>query len=171
MKINLDSNGQLIWEPGIVMQTICEISITKYPFDKQHCSLRRNKVDTTGYYPNGEWDITDTEVRLYSPEDGSYNSGEILPGAEAVIKLRRKPIFYILSTILPIAMLSVLNLLVFLLPPNTGEKITLAVTVLLSFTHPSASEEDALTTTPPECLSCYVAVLIKILSLRKKGSL
>ena len=150
MLLSLDYDGTLIWEPGIVMQTICEVNIAKYPFDHQHCAIRvmswmytntslhvrveKTTVDVTGYYPNGEWDLSSTSVKAYSPEDGSYNSGEILPGAEAMLKLRRRPVYYIISTILPISMLSLLNVLVFMLPMNTGEKMTLAVTVLLSFT-------------------------------------
>ena len=150
MLINLDHNGQLIWEPGLITQTVCEVNIAKYPFDKQHCAIRvmswmytnksmnvyveRKTIDMTNYYPNGEWDLAATSVRDYSPDDGSYNTGEVLPGAEAVVELRRRPVYYIISTILPISMLSLLNVLVFMLPTNTGEKMTLAVTVLLSFT-------------------------------------
>jgi hypothetical protein len=33
MFLNLDFEGQMIWEPGVVMQTICEVDIAKYPFD------------------------------------------------------------------------------------------------------------------------------------------
>ena len=39
-----------------------------------------------------------------------------------------------LNTIVPVVMLSLLNVLVFLLPASSGEKMALAVTVLLSFT-------------------------------------
>ncbi|CAG2196005.1 unnamed protein product [Mytilus edulis] len=150
MYINLDYTGLMIWEPGVVMQTICEVDIAKYPFDHQFCGIRvmswmhtnrslnvvveKNTVDVTNYYPNGEWDLASTSVSAFSPDDGSYNHGEILPGAEAVLRLRRRPVYYIISTILPISMLSLLNVLVFLLPTSTGEKMTLAVTVLLSFT-------------------------------------
>lgn len=150
MLLNLDHNGYLIWEPGLITQTICEVNIAKYPFDSQHCSIRlmswmhtnrslqvsvaSDSIDTTNYYPNGEWDLVGTLVKAFSPEDGSYNVGEILPGAEAIIELRRRPVYYIISTMLPISMLSLLNVLVFMLPTNTGEKMTLAVTVLLSFT-------------------------------------
>lgn len=150
MFLNLDFEGQMIWEPGVVMQTICEVDIAKYPFDYQDCGIRvmswmhtnrfmnvvveKDTIDVQNYYPNGEWDLESTSVTAYSPDDGSYNHGEILPGAEAVLRLRRRPVYYIISTILPISMLSLLNVLVFLLPTNTGEKMTLAVTVLLSFT-------------------------------------
>jgi hypothetical protein len=43
----------------------------------------------------GEWDLESTSVTAYSPDDGSYNHGEILPGAEAVLRLRRRPVYYI----------------------------------------------------------------------------
>ena len=42
--------------------------------------------------------------------------------------------FYILNIILPCIMLSILQLCVFLAPPPSGEKISLSITVLLSFT-------------------------------------
>lgn len=73
MLLNLDHEGQIIWEPGLITQTICEVNIAKYPFDSQHCSIRvmswmhtnrslqvsvaSNSIDTTNYYPNGEWDL------------------------------------------------------------------------------------------------------------------
>ena len=48
--------------------------------------------------------------------------------------LKRKPLFYVLNIILPCVMLSILQLMVFLVPPSAGEKVSLGVTVLLSFT-------------------------------------
>ena len=42
--------------------------------------------------------------------------------------------FYILNIILPCIMLSILQLCVFLAPPPSGEKISLSITMLLSFT-------------------------------------
>ena len=48
--------------------------------------------------------------------------------------LKRKPLFYILNILLPCVMLSILQLSVFLVPPAAGEKVSLGVTVLLSFT-------------------------------------
>ena len=51
-----------------------------------------------------------------------------------MVHLRRKRTFYILNTIIPVVMLSLLNVLVFILPADCGERMALAVTVLLSFT-------------------------------------
>nr|KAG5686008.1 hypothetical protein BaRGS_021365 [Batillaria attramentaria] len=55
-------------------------------------------------------------------------------GVTFVVHLRRKRTFYILNTIIPVVMLSLLNVLVFILPADCGERMALAVTVLLSFT-------------------------------------
>ena len=48
------------------------------------------------------------------------------------ISLKRRPWFHILSFILPCALLSVLNLLVFILPTVSGEKISFSITNLLA---------------------------------------
>ena len=61
-------------------------------------------------------------------------AGTAHTGVTFRIKLQRKRTFYVLNTIIPVVMLSLLNVLVFLLPASSGEKMALAVTVLLSFT-------------------------------------
>ena len=45
-----------------------------------------------------------------------------------------QPLYYILNILLPCVMLSMLILLVFCMPPDGGEKVSLSITVLLSFT-------------------------------------
>ncbi|XP_046547069.1 CHRNA7-FAM7A fusion protein-like [Haliotis rubra] len=47
--------------------------------------------------------------------------------------MKRKTLFYIVNMILPIVFLSLLNSLVFALPANSGEKITLCISVMLSY--------------------------------------
>ena len=47
--------------------------------------------------------------------------------------MRRKPLYYVMNIMLPCLMLSLLDLLVFCLPPESGEKVSLGITVLLSF--------------------------------------
>ena len=50
------------------------------------------------------------------------------------IYLKRKPLFYLVNVILPCMMLGFMQLLTFLTPPEAGEKISLSITILLSFT-------------------------------------
>ena len=47
--------------------------------------------------------------------------------------LERKARYTILNVLIPIILLSLMDLLVFWLPPESGEKVSLGITVLLSF--------------------------------------
>ena len=47
--------------------------------------------------------------------------------------LKRKAQYTIINVVIPIILLSVMGLLVFCLPPESGEKVSLGITVLLSF--------------------------------------
>ncbi|KAK6187535.1 hypothetical protein SNE40_005537 [Patella caerulea] len=49
------------------------------------------------------------------------------------ISLSRYPLFYVLTIILPICLLAVLNPVVFLVPAESGEKISLSVSILLAY--------------------------------------
>ena len=47
--------------------------------------------------------------------------------------LERKARYTIINVLIPIIILSVMDLLVFWLPPKSGEKVSLGITVLLLF--------------------------------------
>ncbi|GFR82082.1 neuronal acetylcholine receptor subunit alpha-7 [Elysia marginata] len=149
MLISVKSSGMVHWEPGIITETSCAVNIGKYPFDTQVCDIRfltwmhTNKTLTVGpeidkinmdaLLPNGEWDITRTEAKEYR-YPSTYRMGTDHTGVTFVVHLRRKRFFYVLNTIIPVVMLSCLNVLVFILPSDCGERMALAVTVLLAFT-------------------------------------
>ncbi|BFZ12948.1 hypothetical protein BsWGS_15987 [Bradybaena similaris] len=149
MLISVKSSGMVHWEPGIITETSCAVNIGKYPFDTQVCDIRfltwmhTNKTLTVGpevdvinldaLLPNGEWDITKTEANVYR-YPSTYRPGTDHTGVTFVVHLRRKRFFYVLNTIIPVVMLSCLNVLVFILPSDCGERMALAVTVLLAFT-------------------------------------
>ncbi|XP_025076409.1 neuronal acetylcholine receptor subunit beta-2-like isoform X2 [Pomacea canaliculata] len=149
MLVSIAHTGHMSWEPGILTKTICEVNIGKYPFDFQSCEIKfltwmhTNKTldvqpgsDSVGLdacIPNGEWDITQAVAEPYF-YPSTYRPGTAHTGVTFRIRLHRKRTFYVLNTIIPVVMLSLLNVLVFLLPASSGEKMALAVTVLLSFT-------------------------------------
>ena len=60
----------------------------------------------------------------------SYTVAEIHFG----IALTRKPLYYILNTIIPSVVLAVLSTLTFLVPNDSGEKLSMGVAILLAFT-------------------------------------
>ena len=49
------------------------------------------------------------------------------------IHLRRRPLYFILHNIVPILLISCLSLYVYILPPESGEKISLGVTIVFSY--------------------------------------
>lgn len=85
----------------------------------------RKGIELFEYEPNSEWDIVST------------NWKEEFTSVEASItfelKIKRKPLYVILAVILPIAMLALLNICVFVLPCDSGEKASYAITVFLAF--------------------------------------
>ena len=50
----------------------------------------------------------------------------------SLLQLERRPLFYLLNLIFPCSVISTVAILTFLLPPESGEKVSLCITVLLS---------------------------------------
>lgn len=92
---------------------------------------RTAEVDLSNYVANGEWDLL--EARIVRNVVYYSCCVEPFPDVTITIIIRRKTLYYMYNVILPCMMMSVLTLLVFCLPPDSGEKIALGVTVLLAF--------------------------------------
>ncbi|XP_074540293.1 neuronal acetylcholine receptor subunit alpha-7-like isoform X2 [Halichoeres trimaculatus] len=131
--------------PGIFIST-CNVDVRWFPFDIQRCELKfgswtfdgwlldiqMKEADVSGYMPNGEWDLL--EVPGGRHEIFYDCCAEPYPDVTFVVTLRRRTLFYALNLLIPCVLLSSMTLLVFLLPANSGEKISLGITVLLSLT-------------------------------------
>ncbi|RUS86580.1 hypothetical protein EGW08_005661 [Elysia chlorotica] len=76
------------------------------------------------YVTNGEWEIISTKVSVVS-EWG-------LAGFQVEIVIQRRSGFFILNIVMPVVLLSFLNIVVFLIPVDSGEKISYGITVLLA---------------------------------------
>ena len=50
------------------------------------------------------------------------------------IELKRKPFYYVMNVIIPTVVLALLSTLTFLIPADSGEKLSMGVSVLLAFT-------------------------------------
>lgn len=124
------------------------MDITFFPFDHQNCSLKfgswtydkakidlliiGSKVDMNDFWENNEWEIVDASGYKH---DIKYNCcEEIYTDITYSFYIRRLPMFYTINLILPCLFLSFLTVLVFYLPSDCGEKVTLCISVLLSLT-------------------------------------
>ena len=89
-------------------------------------------MDLSGYYRSFIWDILSVPARrneVYYP-----CCPEFYPDVTFTITIRRKTLFYTVNLIIPCVAISFLTVLVFYLPSDSGEKITLCISILLSLT-------------------------------------
>ncbi|XP_028441692.1 CHRNA7-FAM7A fusion protein isoform X2 [Perca flavescens] len=90
------------------------------------------EADITGYIANGEWDLVEVPGRR---NERFYDCcKEPYPDVTFTVVMRRRTLYYGLNLLIPCVLISTLALLVFLLPADSGEKISLGITVLLSLT-------------------------------------
>ena len=152
-KANLYSNGTVVWKPPTMFRSTCEIDVEYFPFDIQTCFLRfgswtyagdeveirhvsqkRRKIDIgidlSQFYKNVEWDIID--VPAYYNENYYECCQEPYPDITFKIAMRRKILFYLVNLILPVALMTFMTVLVFYLPADSYEKVTLSISILTS---------------------------------------
>ncbi|KAK9513101.1 hypothetical protein O3M35_001366 [Rhynocoris fuscipes] len=138
-------NGEVLWVPPAIYQSSCTIDVTYFPFDQQTCIMKfgswtfngdqvslalynsKNFVDLSDYWKSGTWDIIEVPAYL-NVYEGKPTETDIT----FYIIIRRKTLFYTVNLILPTVLISFLCVLVFYLPAEAGEKVTLGISILLS---------------------------------------
>ncbi|CAL8243387.1 unnamed protein product [Lota lota] len=138
-------NGSIFWLPPAIYKSACKIEVKHFPFDQQNCTLKfrswtydHTELDLVlksgvasidDFTPSGEWDILALPGRrTTNPLDPTY----VDLTYDFIIK--RKPLFYTINLIIPCVLITSLAILVFYLPSDCGEKITLCISVLLALT-------------------------------------
>ncbi|XP_062619984.1 neuronal acetylcholine receptor subunit non-alpha-2-like [Saccostrea cucullata] len=134
-------NGNVNWTIPNLYESTCDFDLTKYPFDSQTCMLTffamgsspndlffnplKKTADMSIYRENGLWQVTDTHMNT---------STNILDFHELrlTVSMKRRSAYYISSLILPICVLEILQVLVFVMPHDSGERVGFAVTVMLA---------------------------------------
>ena len=156
-KATLFNTGLVEWRPPAIYHSSCEMDVEYFPFDEQTCvmkfgswtydgyqvDLRHQEeekgtnvvnigVDLSEYYMSVEWDILAVparrNVKLYTCCDEPYLD------ITFNITMRRKTLFYTVNLIIPCMGISFLTVLVFYLPSDSGEKVSLSISILLSLT-------------------------------------
>ncbi|GMT30642.1 hypothetical protein PFISCL1PPCAC_21939, partial [Pristionchus fissidentatus] len=89
-------------------------------------------IDLSDYYPSVEWDILGVPGKRHEKRYPCCESPFIDLTYE--IHLRRKTLFYTVNLIFPSVGISFLTALVFYLPSDGGEKISLCISILISLT-------------------------------------
>ena len=79
-------------------------------------------------HPNGVWSLTVLPVESMVVNSNNINYTQIM----YTLILKRQSYFYEVNILFPSVLLAILNCLVFLLPPGSGERISFAIANLLA---------------------------------------
>ncbi|KAK3602247.1 hypothetical protein CHS0354_034483 [Potamilus streckersoni] len=139
-KIAYTYDGAALWPTGNVMHTKCSVDVRFYPFDSQTCTISlypwgysytevmlhtvSDRIETSQYSDGGSWELVSTSTKSMV--------NVIWSSVEFTLTFKRKATYVIVNVILPIIFLGLLNVLVFVLPPESGERVSYAITVLLA---------------------------------------
>ncbi|XP_042314047.1 neuronal acetylcholine receptor subunit alpha-10 [Sceloporus undulatus] len=141
-------DGQIMWDSPAITKSSCKVDVSYFPFDGQQCRLTfgswtyngnqidiLNKQDTgdlTDFVENVEWEVLGMPAKRNVITYGCCS--EPYPDVTYTLHLKRRASFYIFNLLLPCVMISFLAPLGFYLPADSGEKVSLGVTVLLALT-------------------------------------
>ncbi|KAH3830117.1 hypothetical protein DPMN_103354 [Dreissena polymorpha] len=152
-KATINYQGFVVWDPPSIYTSSCTIDVEFFPYDVQVCSMRFaswtytidqvdlihecstskharevifNGIDLKDFYESGEWDILEVTAEKNVNKNIGY------PDITFNVTMRRKPLFHTVNLIIPSVAISCLTIIVFYLPSDCGEKITLCISILLS---------------------------------------
>ncbi|XP_041845672.1 neuronal acetylcholine receptor subunit alpha-9-II [Melanotaenia boesemani] len=146
--VRLRYNGEITWDAPAITKSSCVVDVSYFPFDSQECNLtfgswtyNGNQVDIimgmdsgdlSDFVENVEWEChgmpATKNVIMYGCCSDPY------PDITYTVLLQRRSSFYIFNLLLPCFLISFLAPLGFYLPADSGEKVSLGVTVLLALT-------------------------------------
>ncbi|XP_038070406.1 neuronal acetylcholine receptor subunit beta-2-like [Patiria miniata] len=144
-QVRVKPSGEIEFRAFIVITSFCKINFAFFPYDEQSCQLKfrawtypREQVifipgdefNANDTEEHGEWMISEMKgkVEEYDEDHGSFSDFVVS------IALIRRPQFYVMNIIVPCLIIYCLTLFSFCLPCDSGEKIGLGITILLSLT-------------------------------------
>lgn len=143
--IFIDNTGMVIMYPAGTYRTRCNLDIVYYPFDEHLCEyyfiitnhdaseviihLHTNEILFGSNWENGEWWVSRTKTQDSDATTGYLN----IAYAITSMTLKRRPIYEILNSFVPIVILTFLNLFACFLHPQCGERISFSITLYLAF--------------------------------------
>lgn len=174
-RIRIDANGKHEWVIGLVASSACSVDVTNFPFDSHSCELiftpwgttslevtlspNVTTVDRTHYSENVEWTFVSSSITSSIENNASYLT--------ITIDLKRNPGYFFVNLIMPITVVALLNILVFLLPSECGERVGYAVTIFLTF----AVYLDIITATLPKSTDSTAKLSNYLISMVILGAL
>lgn len=145
----VSSDGKNTWLSPATFKSTCKLNVQFFPFDKQKCSMlfRSLTADSTllNLYTrtvesddpeeelklttsNGYWSLRSIEIKTENIKKHSRTFSEV----KVSFSIGRKPLFFVLFSIVPCMIIGMLVLVSFFIPVESGERIGLCATILLA---------------------------------------
>ncbi|XP_067827013.1 5-hydroxytryptamine receptor 3A isoform X2 [Heptranchias perlo] len=150
--VYVDHGGQVKNYKPIQVVTACSLDIYNFPFDVQNCTLTFTswlhnirdinislwrspevvKYDRSVFMNQGEWELlyVETQFNEFNLERGVSDGYAEM---RFFLVIRRRPLFYAVSLLLPSIFLMVMDIIGFYLPPDSGERVSFKITLLLGY--------------------------------------
>ncbi|XP_041368569.1 acetylcholine receptor subunit beta-type unc-29-like [Gigantopelta aegis] len=137
----LTSDGKVSWHLAFRKELSCAVNVEKFPFDSQTCSINLIQWATDVTEVNcsesseGVEPVLFSDIHEWKVTGHSTDRTRGLKQVHVMFKynLKRKPLMFVISAVFPMMLLSLLNLVVFLMPAESGEKMNLSVSVVLAY--------------------------------------
>ena len=145
-RARITSNGQVHFNFLTVVNTVCHMDLTYYPFDVQmfdftftswiytsdalNIQAASNYGDLTYFSPNQEFIVK--EVAATSITQPYPCCGGNFSLVTFTLKIKRRPTFFMATIVVPFFIITILSFAGFALPSISGEKITFHTTILLA---------------------------------------
>ncbi|CAC5410625.1 unnamed protein product [Mytilus coruscus] len=144
------SNEENIWRPALIIEnSVSDISIVSdanvlmkiqsvalsfghplnlhYTLDSTYVAQEAVRLEY--YKENGEWKYQGFSAYTTS----NTREGSSTPEITFTLTFKRRPVFHVLNSLIPMVLLAFLSSMVFKLPPDSGERIGYSLTVLLAY--------------------------------------
>ncbi|XP_052819992.1 acetylcholine receptor subunit alpha-like [Mya arenaria] len=170
-RIYVSWRGHVQWVPEATYSVVCNVNVRYYPFDEQTCTLtfyvpgesvdtleldHYKNVDMSECMENAAWIIVGVS-RTRHVRDNNYN-------IDIEFKMQRRADFTTFTLVAPLLMLAFLNICVFLVPSNSGEKGSFSITIFLAYSVYMSMMSETLPHNSVE-ISFFIVFIIVLLCL------
>ncbi|XP_052102777.1 neuronal acetylcholine receptor subunit alpha-10-like [Mytilus californianus] len=145
-RAHIYADGHVTYNFPSKIEALCPVSVAKFPYDSQICSLmfgswsyngfeldvstKHGAGDLSSVKENVEWIIEKIPAVRHELYYGCCP--EPYPDVTFYINLKRKPGYYVTNILIPSLLVTLVAGLGFFLPADSGEKVGLELTVMLA---------------------------------------
>lgn len=146
LRVIVSSDGTVNFNFPVITESQCQINVREFPMDTQICNLtfgswtynglqldmltKNSHGELSHTVTNVEWSILQfTATRL---EEIYSCCPEPYPTVVFSLEIRRKPLFYLINLVFPSALLTIMSILTFWIPMESGEKVSFPMSLMLA---------------------------------------